>query len=55
MDPMPTTTAGTGRAVLAAAALLAGAIIAADASAQEVVQLTQTGCQFLEPEGTDHQ
>jgi hypothetical protein len=39
---------------LVAAAVLAGGLLAVDASAQEVIQLTQTGCQFLEPEGTDH-
>ncbi len=27
---------------------------AADARSAEVIELTQTGCQFLEPEGTDH-
>jgi len=54
MDPISTKTAGTGRAVLVAAAVLAAATLAVDASAQEVIQLTQTGCQFLEPEGTDH-
>jgi len=55
MDPISTKTARTGRAILAALALLAGGTMAADASAEEVIQLTQTGCQFLEPEGTDHQ
>ena len=55
MEPIPTKTAKTGRAVLAATAFLAGGIMAAAASADEVVELTQTGCQFLEPEGTDQQ
>ncbi len=54
MNPIPTKTARTGRAILAAAILLAGGMMAAAASAEEVIQLTQTGCQFLEPEGTDH-
>lgn len=38
---------------------LAGAVWAVSApqiaQAAEVIELTQTGCQFLEPEGTDHQ
>ena len=55
MDPISTKTARIGPAILAATALLAGGILSADASAEEVIQLTQTGCQFLEPEGTDHQ
>ncbi len=39
------------------AALLAAGLAGAHAGAVEqaqVIQLTQTGCQFLEPEGTDH-
>ena len=40
-------------AFLAAGAILAVAIIPAGAAAQEIIVLTQTGCQFLEPEGTD--
>ncbi len=37
-----------------ALALLAGSVLSAStATAAEVVTLTQTGCQFLEPEGTD--
>ena len=39
------------------AALLATGLAGAGAGAAEqaqVIQLTQTGCQFLEPEGTDH-
>ena len=55
MEPMPMNIAKTSRAVVAATALLAGAMMAADAAAEEVIQLTQTGCQFLEPEGGDHQ
>jgi len=55
MDPISTKTARTGRAIVAAAAFVAGGMMAAGASAEEVIQLTQTGCQFLEPEGTDHQ
>ena len=54
MDPISNKTARTGRAVLAATAFVAGGMMAAHASAEEVIQLTQTGCQFLEPEGTDH-
>ncbi len=54
MNPIPMKTAKTGRSVLAAAILLAGGMMAAAASAEEVIKLTQTGCQFLEPEGTDH-
>ena len=37
--------------------LLASGLAGADAGAAEhpqIIQLTQTGCQFLEPEGTDH-
>lgn len=39
-----------------AALLLVSALAAAEARGadQGVIQLTQTGCQFLEPEGTDH-
>jgi hypothetical protein len=55
MEPMPTNITKTSRAVVAATAFLAGAMMAADAAAEEVIQLTQTGCQFLEPEGGDHQ
>jgi hypothetical protein len=54
MYTISTKPGGTGRAVLVAAAVLASGMLAVDASAQEVIQLTQTGCQFLEPEGTDH-
>ena len=39
------------------AALLAAGLASAGAGAAEhpqIIQLTQTGCQFLEPEGTDH-
>ena len=39
------------------AALLASGLASTGAGAAEqaqVIQLTQTGCQFLEPEGTDH-
>ena len=55
MDQISTIRARPGRALLAATALLIGGTMAADAAAEEVIQLTQTGCQFLEPEGTDHQ
>ena len=55
MDPISMKTARPGRAVMVAAAVVAGGMLAAAASAEEVIQLTQTGCQFLEPEGTDHQ
>jgi len=36
--------------------ILAAGVLLGTASghAAEVIQLTQTGCQFLEPEGTDH-
>ena len=33
---------------------VAFAAFAAPASAAEVIKLTQTGCQFVEPEGVDH-
>ncbi len=36
-------------------AALSAAVAAAPARAAEIVTLTQTGCQFLEPEGVDHQ
>ena len=41
-------------AVLVAGAIFAVAITPAGAAAQEIIELTQTGCQFLEPEGRDH-
>ena len=41
-----------GAGVLAAAVVAAGVV--SDAGAQEVIRLTQTGCQFVEPEGVDH-
>jgi len=41
--------------VPAGAAVVGLALMAASAQAAEVVTLTQTGCQFLEPEGKDHQ
>jgi hypothetical protein len=37
---------------LSAAALVG--VLGVSAEAAEVITLTQTGCQFLEPEGTDH-
>ncbi|MDD9878718.1 MAG: hypothetical protein OXR84_14885 [Magnetovibrio sp.] len=37
-----------------AAAVAATLQFAAPAEAAEVITLTQTGCQFVEPEGTDH-
>ena len=52
MTPIPGTS-------LRLALLLTGAIFAVvsmptGARAQEIIELTQTGCQFLEPEGRDH-
>ena len=41
-------------AFLAAGALIAVSGMSSGAQAQEIVELTQTGCQFLEPEGRDH-
>ncbi len=55
MDSISRKTNRTAGAILAATALLAGGMMAAEAAAEEVIQLTQTGCQFLEPEGTDHE
>lgn len=42
------------RLAILGAALAAGALLAQPAQAAEVIKLTQTGCQFLEPEGMDH-
>jgi len=41
--------------VALAAAIVAANVYAGDARAAEVIRLTQTGCQFLEPEGMDHE
>ena len=41
-------------AFVVAGAIFAVAIAPAGAAAQEIIELTQTGCQFLEPEGKDH-
>lgn len=41
-------------ALLVAGTIFAVAITPAGAAAQEIIELTQTGCQFLEPEGRDH-
>lgn len=38
-----------------AMAAMAAMVFTADARSSEVIELTQTGCQFLEPEGTDHE
>ena len=52
-DSRPKTTRRAFMAVAATATLLTlGA--GAQASEPTVIELTQTGCQFLEPEGTDH-
>lgn len=42
-----------GIQTLAIAAIMAGSM-PQPSQAAEVIELTQTGCQFLEPEGTDH-
>lgn len=54
MDPKTKKRGRTARTVLAAASLTIGGMMAAEAVAEEVIELTQTGCQFVEPEGTDH-
>ena len=36
------------------AATFVGGLAPSTAQAAEIIELTQTGCQFLEPEGTDH-
>lgn len=40
-------------ALVLGAGLLAAGLSATDARAADVIELTQTGCQFLEPEGQD--
>lgn len=45
----------TNRAIALSTFLIAGFYISSQAHAAEVIELTQTGCQFLEPEGMDHQ
>ena len=44
----------TSKGLAMAGTLLMLAAMPAAAQAAEVIELTQTGCQFLEPEGTDH-
>ncbi len=42
------------RGLWAAAGIACAVSVPLTAQAAEVIELTQTGCQFLEPEGTDH-
>lgn len=50
---MNTLRVNLGILTLAGAAFMGGSLSSA-AQAAEIIELTQTGCQFLEPEGTDH-
>ncbi|MGF1639846.1 MAG: hypothetical protein ACFCUO_02740, partial [Rhodospirillales bacterium] len=54
MTSIPAKPPRAGRPVLVAAVLATG-LMSTGAAADPVIELTQTGCQFVEPEGTDHQ
>jgi hypothetical protein len=53
VETIMSVSSGTARRAIGCAVLALG-LAAVPAAAAEVIELTQTGCQFLEPEGMDH-